>query len=52
MLLKLLYYILTIMYYTYSGNKFIWIDNGKNIKAINKKFIHYFFIWITRMIFN
>ena len=25
---------------------FIWIDNGKYIKAINKKFIRFFFIWI------
>ena len=29
----------------------IWIDKGKHIKAINKKFIHIFFIWISRMIF-
>ena len=29
---------------------FIWIENGKYITAINKKFIHFFLIWITRMI--
>ena len=30
---------------------FSWIDNGKYIIAINKKFINFFF-WITRMIFS
>jgi len=34
----------------FSKNMFIWIDNGKYITAINKKFIHFFFIWITQMI--
>ena len=29
---------------------FIWIDNEKNITVINKKFILFFFIWITWMI--
>ena len=43
MLLKLLY----------SVNMFNWIDNGKYITAINKKFIRFFFfIWIPRMIFG
>ena len=27
----------------------IWIDNGKYITALNKKFIHFFFIWITQI---
>ena len=30
--------------------KIIWINNGKYISAINKKFIIFFFIWITRRI--
>ena len=36
----------------YSVNMFIWIDKGKYITAINKKSIRFFFIWITRMIFD
>ena len=34
-------------YYIFSVNMFIWIDNRKNIIAINKKFIHFFFNWIS-----
>ena len=30
---------------------FIWINNGKYVAVINKKFINFFFIWITRVIF-
>ena len=36
----------------HSVNIYIWIDNRKYITAINKKFIHFFLIWITRMIFD
>ena len=32
--------------YICSVNMFIWIDNGKYITAIKRKFIHFFFIWI------
>ena len=42
--LRINYYIVFYM--------FLWIDNGKYITAINKKFIRFFFIWITQMIFD
>ena len=29
-----------------------WVDNGKSITEINKNCICFFFIWITRMIFD
>ena len=36
----------------YIVNMFIFIDNGKYFTAKNKKFIHFFFIWIPWMIFD
>ena len=46
-----IYVVKIIQQLLYSVNMFNWIDSRKYITAINKRCIHFFFIWITQMIF-